>query len=51
MDIGCGIGAVANDVAQVAKQVVGMDFNETSIKITHRKIPPATIWSFGWGTR
>jgi 2-polyprenyl-3-methyl-5-hydroxy-6-metoxy-1,4-benzoquinol methylase len=32
MDIGCGIGVVAYDVAQVAAQVVGMDFNETSIR-------------------
>ena len=37
MDIGCGIGAVANDVAQVAKHVVGMDFNETSIKIARER--------------
>jgi len=31
IDIGCGIGIVAYDVAQVAEQVVGMDFNEASI--------------------
>jgi SAM-dependent methyltransferase len=33
IDIGCGIGAVAYDVAKVAMQVVGVDFNEDSIKI------------------
>lgn len=32
LDIGCGIGAVAYDIAQVAFHVVGMDFNEASIK-------------------
>jgi 2-polyprenyl-3-methyl-5-hydroxy-6-metoxy-1,4-benzoquinol methylase len=37
MDIGCGIGAVASDVAQVAKHVVGMDFNVTSIKTARER--------------
>jgi 2-polyprenyl-3-methyl-5-hydroxy-6-metoxy-1,4-benzoquinol methylase len=32
MDIGCGIGAVAYDVAEVAAQVVGVDFNAESIR-------------------
>ena len=32
IDIGCGIGAVAYDVAQVAAQVVGVDFNAESIQ-------------------
>jgi SAM-dependent methyltransferase len=32
MDIGCGLGAVAYDVAQVSKQVVGMDLNAKSIQ-------------------
>jgi len=31
LDIGCGIGAVAHDVAQVALRVVGVDFNAASI--------------------
>lgn len=31
LDIGCGIGAVASDVAQAAAYVVGVDFNEQSI--------------------
>lgn len=37
MDIGCGIGAVANDVAEVAARVVGIDFNEASIKYAREK--------------
>ena len=32
MDIGCGIGAVAYDVAQVAARVVGMDIEKKNIK-------------------
>ena len=32
IDIGCGIGAVAFDVAAIAARVVGVDFNEQSIK-------------------
>src|SRR5688572_13565294 len=37
IDIGCGIGAVAHDVAKVAAQVVGVDFNEDSIKIARER--------------
>jgi len=32
IDIGCGIGAVAYDVAQTAVKVVGVDFNAENIK-------------------
>lgn len=37
IDIGCGIGAVAHDVAKVAAQVLGVDFNEDSIKIARER--------------
>jgi ubiquinone/menaquinone biosynthesis C-methylase UbiE len=37
MDIGCGIGAVAYDVSNVAAQVVGMDFNAGSIEIARER--------------
>lgn len=37
IDIGCGIGAVASDVAQVAGQVLGVDFNADSIKIARER--------------
>lgn len=38
IDIGCGIGAVAYDVAQKScAQVVGMDFNESSIKTARER--------------
>jgi len=37
IDIGCGIGAVAYDVAKVARRVVGVDFNEESIAIARQQ--------------
>jgi 2-polyprenyl-3-methyl-5-hydroxy-6-metoxy-1,4-benzoquinol methylase len=37
LDIGCGIGAVAYDVAQIAAQVVGVDFNAESIKTARER--------------
>jgi SAM-dependent methyltransferase len=37
MDIGCGIGAVAYDVAQIAAQVVGIDFNAGNIKTARER--------------
>ena len=37
IDIGCGIGAVAYDVAQVAAQVVGVDFNAGNIKTARER--------------
>jgi 2-polyprenyl-3-methyl-5-hydroxy-6-metoxy-1,4-benzoquinol methylase len=38
LDIGCGIGAVAYDVANVSgAQVVGIDFNESSIRTAREK--------------
>lgn len=37
LDIGCGIGAVAYDVVQVAAQVVGIDFNENNIQIARER--------------
>jgi len=38
LDIGCGIGAVAYDVATVSgAQVVGIDFNENSIKTARER--------------
>lgn len=43
MDIGCGIGAVAYDVAGVAARVVGMDFNEASIRTAREKYQRANL--------
>lgn len=37
IDIGCGIGAVAYDVAAVASRVVGVDFNEQSIRAARQR--------------
>jgi len=37
IDIGCGIGAVAQDVSKVAEQVVGIDFNAESIKVARER--------------
>ena len=37
IDIGCGIGAVAYDVAKVAAQVVGIDFNEDNIRTARER--------------
>jgi 2-polyprenyl-3-methyl-5-hydroxy-6-metoxy-1,4-benzoquinol methylase len=43
MDIGCGIGVVAYDVAGIAAYVVGMDFNETSIQLAREKYRRANL--------
>lgn len=37
IDIGCGIGAVAFDVSNVAKRVVGIDIDEKIIAVAQRK--------------
>ena len=37
LDIGCGIGAVAFDVAKVANYVVGIDLNEENISTAHQR--------------
>jgi len=37
IDIGCGIGAVAFDIAKVANHVLGIDINEDSIEIARQK--------------
>lgn len=37
IDIGCGIGAVAYDVAKTAARVVGVDFNENSIQTARER--------------
>jgi len=37
LDIGCGNGALAHDVAEKAKKVAGIDINKTNIKIANEK--------------
>lgn len=37
LDIGCGIGYVADTVAQKAKKVIGIDFHEPSIEKANRR--------------
>lgn len=37
IDIGCGIGAVAYDVAKTAARVVGVDFNENNIQTARER--------------
>jgi len=37
IDIGCGNGAVANDIAEVASRVVGIDIKEDSIALARQK--------------
>lgn len=43
MDIGCGIGAVAYDVAKVALWVLGVDFNPQSIEIARSRYQSANL--------
>jgi 2-polyprenyl-3-methyl-5-hydroxy-6-metoxy-1,4-benzoquinol methylase len=43
IDIGCGIGAVAYDVAGVAAQVVGVDFSAESIKTARARYQKPNI--------
>jgi len=51
MDIGCGIGAVANDVAQVAGLRSGDGFQRDQHQDGGAKDTNATILSFAWETR
>ena len=43
LDIGCGIGALAYDIANKAGYVVGIDINEELIRIAKTKFPKKNI--------
>lgn len=50
LDIGCGEGYLAKDLAQKASHVIGIDINETSLKKAQENAPSNTTFIHGDAT-